>query len=115
MIVRNLSAIKVIQAKEKGFIYDLQTKPFSLFDKRDFFSALLDRRGAETDERSEFGSAGWWISDRQEPFHPERSEGSPPPRLQTLASLGLVSCPKMSLHKTFLNGRVKENRTTSVF
>jgi len=21
---------------------------------------LLDRRGAETDERSEFGSAGWW-------------------------------------------------------
>jgi hypothetical protein len=40
-----LSAIKVVQAKEKGFIYDLQTKPFSLFDKRDFFSALLDRRG----------------------------------------------------------------------
>ncbi len=21
---------------------------------------LLDRRGAETDEQSEFGSAGWW-------------------------------------------------------
>jgi len=40
-----LTAIKVVQAKEKGFIYDLQTKPFSLFDKRDFFSALLDRRG----------------------------------------------------------------------
>jgi hypothetical protein len=40
-----LTAIKEVQAKEKGFIYDLQTKPFSLFDKRDFFSALLDRRG----------------------------------------------------------------------
>ena len=26
-----------------------------------------------------------------------------------------MSCPKMSLHKTILNGRVKENRTTSVF
>jgi hypothetical protein len=50
-----LTAIKVVQAKEKGFIYDLQTKPFSLFDKRYFFSALLDRRGglwrvAEGDE-----------------------------------------------------------------
>jgi hypothetical protein len=58
-----LSAIKVVQAKEKGFIYDLQTKPFSLFDKGDFFSALLDRRGAEPDERSESDEAGWWISD----------------------------------------------------
>ena len=87
---------------------------------------LLDRRGAETDERSDSGSAGWWIADSHGPCHPERSEGSPPPRLQTLASLGLdppllsrrgvfVSCPKMSLHKTNLNGRVKENRTTSVF
>ena len=45
MIIWNLTAIKVVQAKEKGFIYDLQTKPFSLFDKRDFFSALLSRRG----------------------------------------------------------------------
>jgi hypothetical protein len=50
-----LTAIKEVQAKEKGFIYDLQTKPFSLFDKRDFFSGLLDRRGglwrvAEGDE-----------------------------------------------------------------
>jgi hypothetical protein len=35
----------VVQAKEKGFIYDLKTKPFLLFEKRDFFSALLDRRG----------------------------------------------------------------------
>jgi hypothetical protein len=60
LIIWNLTAIKVVQAKEKGFIYDLQTKPFSLFDKRDFFSALLDRRGAETDERSDSGSAGWW-------------------------------------------------------
>ena len=59
MIIRNLTAIKEVQAKEKGFIYDLQTKPFSLFDKRDFFSALLDRRGAEPDERSESGLAGW--------------------------------------------------------
>jgi hypothetical protein len=32
---------------------------------------LLDRRGAETDERSEFGEAGWWIADKQEPCHPE--------------------------------------------
>ncbi len=41
MIIRNLTAIKEVQAKEKGFIYDLQTKPFSLFDKRDFFSGLI--------------------------------------------------------------------------
>ena len=25
---------------------------------------LLDRRGAETDERSESGEAGWWILTR---------------------------------------------------
>ncbi len=45
MIIWNLTAIKVVQAKEKGFIYDLQTKPFSLFDKRDFFSALPNGGG----------------------------------------------------------------------
>ena len=41
---------------------------------------LLDRRGAETNERSEFGEVGWWIAYSQAPCHPERSEGSPPPR-----------------------------------
>jgi hypothetical protein len=54
-----LSAIKVVQAKGKGFIYDLQTKPFALFDKRDFFSGLPARRGAEPDERSESDEVGW--------------------------------------------------------
>jgi hypothetical protein len=42
---------------------------------------LLDRRGAETDERSESDEAGWWIADKQGLCHPERSEGSPPPRI----------------------------------
>ena len=41
---------------------------------------LLDRRGAETNERSEFGEAGWWIAFSQGLCHPERSEGTLPER-----------------------------------
>ena len=44
---------------------------------------LLDRRGAETDERSESDEAGWWNSYTRGLCHPERSEGTrattPPP------------------------------------
>ena len=44
----------MVQAKGKGFIYDLQTKPFSLFEKRDFFSALPVQEGSlNSPERSE--------------------------------------------------------------
>jgi hypothetical protein len=73
---------------------------------------LLDRRGDETDERSEFGEAGWWTADSQGPCHPERSEGSPPPRplsrhLRRLARVhpscpGGESCVCYSLH-TFVS------------
>jgi len=38
---------------------------------------LLDRRGAETDERSDSGSAGWWIADTHVPCHPECVIGGP--------------------------------------
>jgi hypothetical protein len=56
-----LSAIKVVQAKEKGFIYDLQTKPFSLFDKGDFFSALLSG-GVASDRAKRWSEAGVVVS-----------------------------------------------------
>jgi hypothetical protein len=38
---------------------------------------LLDRRGAEPDERSESDEVGWWIAYRQGPCYPEWFIGGP--------------------------------------
>jgi hypothetical protein len=59
-----------------------------LISKNSLIIPLLARRGAETNERSEFVEGV------------VETEERPPPRLQTLALLGLVTCPEIGLHKS---------------
>ena len=89
---------------------------------------LLDRRGAEPDERSESDEVGWWIAYSQGLCHPERSEGSPPPRplsrhLRRLARVhpscpGGESCMEKNLHfniLTFNELQIRHYKTTTKY
>ena len=64
----------------------------------------LDRRGAEPDERSESDEVGWWRSFASLRMTGSLTLGIPPPRLQTLASLGLDP-PLLSRRGVFEGGK----------